>query len=63
MMHMHFAPSERRLIARIPICGYMNDADELCSDVALVTCPECRDWVMLETDAQTDSQSDGEVES
>jgi hypothetical protein len=45
-MRMHYATTAKRLEGRIPICGYMNDADEICTDTALVTCPECRDWVV-----------------
>ena len=56
-MHMHFAPTERRMEQRIPICGYMNAVDEICLDTKLVTCPECRDWVV-----DPDSQADGGAE-
>jgi hypothetical protein len=56
MMHMHYAPNKRRLEGRIPICGYMNDIDEISIFPKLCTCPECLDWI-----TDPDSQSDGEV--
>jgi hypothetical protein len=55
-MHMHYATTAKRLELRHPICGFMNDMDEICQDTALVTCPECRDWVC------PDSQSDAKDE-
>jgi hypothetical protein len=45
-MHMHYATTAQRLELRVPICGFMNDVDEICRDTTLVTCPECRDWVV-----------------
>jgi len=45
-MHMHYAFGPKNLQAKMPICGYMGTDDEICSETTLVTCPECRDWVI-----------------
>ncbi len=55
MMEMHYATTETRLKQRIPICGYMNAVDEICRETTLVTCPECRDWV-IDPDSQSDAK-------
>lgn len=44
-MHMHFAPTERRMRLRDPMCGYVAPNDEICTDPKLCTCPECLDWI------------------
>jgi hypothetical protein len=61
MMHMHYATTENRLKQRIPICGYMPKDDELCRDTELVTCPECRDWV-IDPDSPAQNESAKSVE-
>jgi hypothetical protein len=44
-MNMHFAPTEKRLRQREPMCGYVGIDDEICTDPGLCTCPECLDWI------------------
>jgi len=44
-MFMHYAPTELRRRQRNPMCGYVSTNDEICTDPALCTCPECLDWI------------------
>jgi hypothetical protein len=53
-MHMHFAINGKKLEARKPMCGYMADIDEICTDARLCTCPECLDWIRPLHDAEDD---------
>lgn len=45
MMQMHYAPTEKRLNQKDPMCGYVGTNDEICCDADLCTCPECLDWI------------------
>lgn len=50
-MHMHFAPTEKKRLQRVPICGYVGINDEICTDPTLCTCPECLDWIRPDHDS------------
>ena len=57
-MHMHYAPTGKRLDARDPMCGYVGIGDEICSDANLCTCPECLDWIRPEHDSSNDGSGE-----
>jgi hypothetical protein len=58
MMHMHYAPTEKRLRIKDPMCGYVPPGDEICRDPNLCTCPECLDWIKPDHDSQANPSSE-----
>lgn len=60
-MHMHYAPSLKRAVAKDPMCGYVAPQDEICTDADLCTCPECLDWIRPDHDAAKLAAVDGEA--
>ena len=53
MMHMHYAPTLKRAVAKDPMCGYVPEGDEICTTPDLCTCPECLDWIRPDHDSQS----------
>ena len=41
----HFAPTERRVSIRDPMCGYAKPGDDVTRDSAQCTCAECLHWL------------------
>ena len=60
MMHMHYAPTLKRALAKDPMCGYVADQDEICTTASLCTCPECLDWIRPDHDSQSDAAEKAE---
>lgn len=59
-MRMHFAPTLKRAVQRDPMCGYVGANDEICTDQALCTCPECLDWIRPPSEDAQPASSAGE---
>jgi hypothetical protein len=50
---VHFAPTEKRVRQRDPMCGFAPEEDAISTDPEAVNCQDCADWIKAPSENAT----------